>query len=219
MINPQNTRLAFETVSGLTFYVKGGVVNAVKSKFISMPQYLGEDTSKFPKSLLGTPVISNITFGDPKGNNSYIDINGKTISYDSVTLELVLLTVTQNKNIVKIGLQGRNGTVKEYISDGDYQIDLKGIVSDKNNNYPEQLLQDIINITKIPSEIPVTSAYLALFGIYYVVIDTGSKFPQTEGFRNQLEFTIPMLSDYPIDLNNQETQQPGQDGLIADFVI
>ena len=216
MINPQLTRIGFEVNSGLTFYVKGGITNVIKEQFISIPQYAGEDTSKFRKSLLGTPIISDITFGDPKGNNTYIDINGKTIDYDSVTLDLVTMTVSQQKNIVKTSIQGRNGTIKEYVSDGDYQIELKGIVSDINNNYPEQLIQDMINICKIPSEIPITSEYLGLFSINSIVIES-YKFPQQEGFRNQLEFTITMLSDTVIDLNNIESQQPGQDGLIKDY--
>lgn len=212
-------RLAFETHSGVTFYLKGAIVDQVKRTFFSLPETSIKEEPVSMSDFLGTPIMSNITFGnpgpDPKNpiTNYYIDLNGNQIPYEPLTLDLVLLTVSNDKNIIKTVIQGRNGTVKEYISDGDYQIELKGIISNKDNVYPKETIQKLINILKIPSEIPVISDYLQLFGINYVVI-VPSNFPQIEGFRNQQEFTITMLSDEPINLENISENQAGQPILI-----
>ena len=203
-------RLGFETFSGVTFYLKGAIVDKVKRTFFTVPGIPSTEQPKSMSDFLGTPIMSNLIFGDPNQNpNYYTDLSGNQIPYKSLTLDLVLLTVSNNKNIVKTVIQGRNGTIKEYISDGDYQIELKGIISDKNNRYPESIIQKLINIINIPSEIPVTSDFLQLFGINYVVIDPSSM-PQTEGFRNQQEFTITMYSDFPINLEDISEDQTGQ---------
>ena len=210
----ENPRFGFVLASGIVFYTKAIAVEVAKRMFISHPIYQGEDLELFPKGSLGTPIMSDITFGDGDFG-TYFDINGNEITYEGLVIELVLLTVNQRKNIVKTQIQGLKGTIKEYISDDDYTIELKGIISDVNNAYPESLIQRIINICEIPSEIPVKSSYLNLFGIYNVVIESYN-FPQSEGFRNQQEFTISMTSDSPIDLQNIESSENGQNNLTSE---
>jgi len=208
-------RLGFETASGVTFFVKGAVADQVKRTFYVVPPSPAPEPNKGLSAYLGTPIMTSITFGDPgpdKANpqtNYYIDINGNNIPYTPVTLDLVLLTVNQTKNIVKTTIQGRNGTVKEYVSDGDYAIELKGIVSDPNNYFPQEMIQNLIYICQISAEIPVISDYLSMFGIYNVVIET-YHFPQEEGFNSQQEFTINMVSDNLINILNIEADQSQQ---------
>ena len=72
------------------------------------------ENGKAPVSMLGTPVFADMILqNDSKG---------------SLKLQLlwVLLEVTQTKIIIKTPVQGRNGTVKEYISDGDYIVNIRG---------------------------------------------------------------------------------------------
>ena len=40
-----------------------------------------------------------------------------------------VIEISNTRNIVKTEIQGRDGTVKEFINNGDYQISIKGILS------------------------------------------------------------------------------------------
>ena len=39
------------------------------------------------------------------------------------------MEISNTRNIVKTDIQGRDGSVKEFINNGDYQISIKGILS------------------------------------------------------------------------------------------
>ena len=155
-------------------------------------------------SLFGTPVFANLQFPI----QTVQDLDGNSLQLPNVALDGVLMTVTQTKNIITTPIQGRNGTVKEYISDGDYNISVQGVVSgrsfngfkiDDGNVYPETDVNSIIQIVKAPAQIRITSDFLDLFGISEVVV-TDYDFPQTRGLRDNQAFTISLLSDQPIEL-------------------
>ena len=201
-----NERFGFQTASGITFLIQGTAFQNIRNVFISLPdKNSGSDYIGARTGLLGTKIISDFTFGNPNISNTYVDLLGNTQTYQAIVLDLVLLTVDQSKNIVKTKIQGKNSTVKEYVSDDDYTIELKGIISSNDDTYPETLVQQLINICKIPCEIPVSSSYLTKFGINNIVIEHYS-FPQVQGFSNQQEFTISMVSDEPLQLSDLDTK-------------
>ena len=147
------------------------------------------------------------------------DINKENpIPYDELVLQTVLLEVTQTKNIVTTALQGRNGTVKEFVSDGDFVINMiGGIIGETDENgsiqnignfYPEVDVKKLIEITKVPSALTITSAFLQSFGINEAVI-TNYTINQPEGQRNVQPFTMALLSDVPADLNELENEEAG----------
>ena len=88
------------------------------------------DTKTF--STLGNPVYSNLVFDAKKytwGDNE--------LDFEGITINTVLFTINQQKNIVKTQVQGRNTTVKEYIADGDFSITAVGqIISPEPKVYP-----------------------------------------------------------------------------------
>jgi len=165
-----------------------------------------EEDTEIGRSQLNTPVYTNLTFGNAnketdENYNRYIDLEGNEIPFTPVRIDHVLLTITNTKNIIKTAIQGLNGTIKQYISDGDYLITARGAISSESNRYPADEITDLVNICEIPSEVWVTSNFLSLFGIEYVVIEDFD-FPEIAGFRNRQEFTITMSSDIPIDLED-----------------
>jgi hypothetical protein len=113
------------------------------------------------------------------------------------------------KNIVTTQIQGRNGTIKEYVSDGDFEIDVRGvIVGDGQNEYPSLDVEELVRLLTVPDTLTVTSDFLSRFssisplgieGIDNVVI-TDFSLPQREGFRNAQLFQFKMLSNEPIEL-------------------
>ncbi len=139
------------------------------------------------KSMLGTLVFSDLLLLDPNSDTQlYIDT--------------VLFQVTMSKNIVTTSIQGRNGTVKEYISDGDYSISMKGgLVNSLGDVYPVESVRILIELMQLPTSLNVTCPFLQLFNIYQVVINSYDV-PQHEGGGNTQLFTLECLSDEPIEL-------------------
>ena len=95
--------------------------------------------TNYGKSELGTPVYSQVTFGLKTGSKgvksypmdgsldkpiTYSDIKYSLPNSDKVyrlpvmTFQAILISVSFPRNIVKTEIQGRNGTVKEYIGEG-----------------------------------------------------------------------------------------------------
>lgn len=121
------------------------------------------------------------------------------VPYDSIQFVACLITIQMAKNIVATTIQGRDGTVKEYISDGDYHINIKGVFTEANGVYPEDDIEVLKNICKAKSNLSVVSKWLQQFDITNIVIDNYS-FPQREGFYNTQLFEINALSDQPVEL-------------------
>jgi len=203
-------------------FAQGIGINVAKTLLFRPPKGITADTEKdFNEvvfldeqseaiSYLGTPVFDQIIIA---GGNFFElqDVNKENpIPFDGLILQTVLLEVVQTKNIVTTSLQGRNGTVKEFVSDGDFVITMTGIVTGEldtqgniqniGNVYPETDVNKLIEICKVPDALTVTSTFLQLFGINEVVITTYS-LNQLEATRDMQPFQVSMLSDVPIELN------------------
>lgn len=144
-------------------------------------------------SILGTPVFSHIILANKKNDKFAF-------------LDWVLAEVNMQKNIVKTEIQGRNGTVKEYISDGDYEVRLRGGIFGRDayaqkidRAYPKKELTALKELLRLPEPLSVTSEYLQLFSIYDLVVED-FKFPQQEGVQNIQLFDITCSQDIPIQL-------------------
>lgn len=114
-------------------------------------------------------------------------------------LESAVGSISQDRNIITTPIQGRNGTVKEYISDGDFVIEVTGKIVDTQSKFPDDQVQDIANIFKVPNEIIIVNSFLYNFDIKNVVIKS-YKISQVEGYDNMYEISFTMLSDDPIEL-------------------
>ena len=151
------------------------------------------------------PVFTNLIFEPDR----FQELDGQVISYEGLRLDAVLMEVSMQKNIIKNEVQGLNGTVKTYISDGDYNISVRGaITSGKAEVYPKEDVEQLQRLFTVPQAITVTSNFLTSFGsiqtkgisgISKVVVESFS-FPQSEGFRDVQLFTCNLLSDTPIEL-------------------
>lgn len=161
-------------------------------------------------SSLGTGVFSDLDLGQEgtllNGGEastkavSWIDKDtGKRFLTQGMNIETVLFRVNQVKNIVKTPIIGRNTTVKQYVSDGDYMINIKGVLTGTNGVYPKQQRNQLHALLKAPVPIYVNSWYLNDLGIFYLVVED-YEFPQVPGFYSQQPFEINCSSDEPIEL-------------------
>lgn len=171
--------------------VQNGQVNPFESK---INKDIEHDKELY-KSSLGTPIYTNLEFQSGK----YKDNNGREVTFDSMRLDAILLTVTQPKNIVKTEIQGRNGTVKEYIGLGDYNVSIRGIITGKNGVYPIDEVSKLKKILTATVPIAVNSWYLQNLDIDLLVVSDFT-INQVEGGYSYQPFTINCLSDAPIEL-------------------
>jgi hypothetical protein len=177
-------------------------ISSAEKKYIIPPPIAGASASTVSPiglSSLGTPVFSRLLFLPGTYNISKL---GKKIpvSYPGLTLDTVLMTVSMSKNINTQSVLGRSGTVKEYISDGDFKINIKGtLTGDNSNNYPLDKVSILRSICAAPEPIKVASDFLGLFLITNLVIESYS-LSQSEGYRNIQMFDLNCVSDFPREL-------------------
>jgi hypothetical protein len=133
-----------------------------------------------------------------------------------VVLRECVMTVSQEKNIISTALQGRSGTIKEYISDGDYQIEVSAAVqpnADGNDNdsekfsvppdrYPMEELRELMILFRESESLEVSSGFLDLFGVESVVVKS-YEFTQ-ETHQNRQSFRLTLLSDAPYEIKLME---------------
>lgn len=150
-------------------------------------------------SNFGSPIFSNLIFKARQYKDN--DLKDVTTFENDVILDCVLFDVAQTKTIITTPIQGFNGTIKEFISDGDYTIAIKGIInSTKNGVYPLTQAKNLFEALKSPIELEVTSWYLnEIFGITHVVV-TDFQYNQVQGSQSMVSYEIQAISDRPIEL-------------------
>jgi hypothetical protein len=187
--------------------LKGFGLQSLRSKFYSVDEEDPDENDPKITSYLGTPVFANLIFIP----GSYKDKKGQTVNYGEIyknddknenfKVDTVLIDVSQQKQIIKTNIQGVSGTVKEYISKGDYQITIRGaLVSPSSLRYPEEEVAQLKEYLEAETAIGVASRFLDdVFNIQTIVIESFS-FPQVEGTQNVQLFEISAVSDDPIEL-------------------
>jgi hypothetical protein len=148
-------------------------------------------------SVLGTPIYEQIVLTIPA-----IITGGKVTSpQKTYTLpDWPLFDITGQRNIIKTPMQGKDGTVKEYISDDDYLITIRGfLINYDSPGYPEQQLQELMQVINAKVAIGITSQVFNLLDIHNIVIERWS-FPAVEGYENMQPFELECTSDQPVEL-------------------
>ena len=109
-----------------------------------------------------------------------------------------VVAMTRTKQIVTTQVVGMVGTVKEYISDGDFDINIavgiQGVEDGKVANvYPKEGLRELRKFLEVDKPISVQSAFFDLFEINRLVVKSYSLTQATES--NYQELSISALSD------------------------
>lgn len=147
-------------------------------------------------SPLGTPIFDDITF--PAG--SYLTLEGVTVTYQELRLISVRYVVQQAKNIVRTMISGRNGTVKEYNSTGDYIIKGQANLSELDPIFPREQLIQFVEVTQVPQSVPIVSKILnTFFGVDDVILSEFNVDPGNGSGNVFINFTLE--SDREFDLN------------------
>lgn len=162
-----------------------------------IPAAAAKDVALYMSSL-GTPVIADVTL---KGS-TYTNNDGKQITTQDITLITVLVNVSQTKKIITTEIQGRDGTVKEYIGMDDYSISINGILTGSNGQFPLNEFLLLKELCKAPVALAVVSRYLQNLDIYNLVIKEYN-FDQEAGGASKQNFSLNCISDVPVELQIQ----------------
>lgn len=119
-----------------------------------------------------------------------------------ILLENAVVDLTRTKNIVTTSVQGLDGTVKEYISNGDWQITIRGIIAQKQYGYPKERYKQLLKFLQINKPIKVANRWINDAEIYSIVI-TDYKLPYNPHI-NCIIYEFNALSDKPIELKINE---------------
>jgi|AMZC01.1.fsa_nt_AMZC01002902.1_20 hypothetical protein len=121
---------------------------------------------------------------------------------EDLLLDSATVSFATSKNIVTTKLQGRNGTVKEYIADGDYTINVKGILAYNGVRWPREDAMKLREFLEAKTSLEIAHELLNAFGIYEIVI-TDYNFPESP-YINLIPFTFSALSEQKIELKIME---------------
>ena len=148
-------------------------------------------------SVLGTPIYTDLTLEYCKYTDN---VTGQVVSIeDDIVLDTVLITVSQAIKIIKTEIQGRDGTVKEYIGKGDAEITVNGIITGKNGVYPRSQVNELKKWLDAPISKGVLSWWLQNLGINNMVVNSYS-IPQVQGGYSYQMFSFSASSDAPVEL-------------------
>ena len=138
------------------------------------------------------------------GRTALTDLVIKVPSEGDLLINDITMNVSMQKEVVKTALVGRKGTIKEYITDGDYQITMSvGIVAVDDNGemidqYPERAVAQLREILERPESQEVNSAFLDMFGISWITVTGFTVKQMTHSNRQIIEITALSDDDYVI---------------------
>lgn len=116
----------------------------------------------------------------------------------SLVIPLAVVSLSKTKHIVTTQVVGMAGTVKEYISDGDYELSIEvGLQASRDgaivDEYPEEEMRHLVSFLDKSEVLSVHSTFLEIFGIDRIVIKGYSSQQMTES--NIQYMTITAISD------------------------
>jgi len=114
-------------------------------------------------------------------------------------IDAVTVSLNRSKNIVKESVEGKDISIKEHISNGDFSISIDGMIAGEGAEYPKSKLFLLKQFLNAPYSLKVTHAILNRFGIYELVIDSYS-IPSIDGVKNIQKFSASATSDETVEL-------------------
>lgn len=124
--------------------------------------------------------------------------DGETLVVNDATVN-----ISREKHIVRTTLVGLNGTIKEYICNGDYDIGITvGIVAVEGgqivDEYPEEGIRKVREFLDENKAVEVSSVFFDIFGIDRIVLTRFSLRQDTDSNRQTIEIKALSDEDYVI---------------------
>jgi len=179
-------------------YLAKGLVRFGDARKGDAPRWDGRG-GKVRSSAAGVP-ITDRSWWEGRWVLCPLRLRGVTDDGDLLEIELAdaVVAVSKERRIVSTALTGRDGTVKEYINDGDWALNLLvGVQAVENgeilDDYPSEALRELRRLLDVKAAIEVQSEFLAIFDITKIVIRSYAATQTTES--NYQAVSISAVSD------------------------
>lgn len=128
-----------------------------------------------------------------------------------VTLEDAVVSVSRERRIVSTGLTGRDGTVKEYINEGDWGINIViGLQGTEDGSpadvWPDERVRELRKLLEAKEALRVESAFLDVWNIGRMVVRGVSATQETES--NYQTVRISAVSDEDYNIFSDDYEAP-----------
>ena len=122
---------------------------------------------------------------------------------ERLEVDNAIVSVSQQKQIVTTQVVGRRGTVKEYISDGDYSVNISvgiqpvegGVIKDE---YPVEGVRELRKFLAESGTLRVQSAFLDLWEITRIVVKSFNATQATASNYQQVQITADSDEEYNV---------------------
>lgn len=152
--------------------------------------------------------LYRIVTARPETNGRLTDFDMET-ACDAVTERVVLgglelqnveMTADRTNNIVKTAINGRIGTVKEFVSEGDVAIGMTVTLLNKEDEYPWEQVENLKKVLKKKQAIEVESRWLnEVWDVTRVVVESYHMTGHTERNYEVVEISLASDMEYLIE--------------------
>ncbi len=156
-----------------------------------IPFNVPDESPILRKNALGKAIFSDLQL---------TPVNGT----EHIPVDCVLYQVNQAKNIIRTPIAGRDGQIKEYSGEDDFEINIRGAIYGTNGAYPWDRVKNLVYFLRYNQSIGIISKYLnEVFDITEIVVKDYA-FEQSEGSYSYQKFEINCWSEKPVEILIQE---------------
>ncbi len=150
-----------------------------------------------PTNMFGLPVFCQVNLHAARNPVTLDQANG-------LALLDPLVTVDAPMRVEKTPVLGRKGTVKEFISQGDYGVVIRAILATDVHAadryaYPLPQVQKLRALCELGVALPVSGWLLDVYNIKSLVVEN-VRYESLPGFTNLQAYEMQCVSDDPIEL-------------------
>ena len=167
---------------------------------------------KAPENRMSVPVIEHERLQSDLGQPFYAqDDYGREhflpVRLNGWLIPFAVVSITEKKTIVSTPMPERGGSVKEIISVDDYGINIKGILMQDDNNWPEQDVIKMHDLFLINSSLELRNALTDIFlkgSSDHRVVIKQINWPAVAGVQHAKPFDMELESDMIFELEMAE---------------
>lgn len=189
--------------AGAAIQAKGALYRFNPSRTGQSPNWDGRNNSITPREL--TSPITDKSFWE--GRYALCELTFENSKGERLIMNDAIVAISRSKNIVTTQMVGMNGTIKEYINDGDYNLNIVvGVAAVKDgvivDEYPSEGLRNLRTFLDDNEALNVHSEFLDVFDISSIVISSFSVSQDTAS--NYQSVSISAISDEEYDIFSTE---------------
>ena len=180
--------------AGAATQAKGALYRFKPSRTGQSPSWDGRENSITPLDLKSP--ITDKSFWE--GRYALCELTFENSKGERLVMNDAVVAISRSKNIVTTQMVGMNGTVKEYINDGDYSLNIVvGVAAVKDgvivDEYPADGLRELRAFLDDNEALSVHSEFLDVFDINSIVVKSFSVSQDTAS--NYQSVSISAVSD------------------------